>query len=517
MAFESGGFNLGTAYAKVVLDSTGLDTGINSAKDKIGGLAGAGLGLGKGLMNVGRTATRAGLMIASPFLLLGTIGVKSAMESEAATTQLNAVLKSTGGIAGVTAEQALVIASSLQDLTTYSDEATLSAENLLLTFTNISKDVFPQATLTALDMSTALGQDLKSSSIQLGKALQDPVDGITALRRVGVNFTDEQKNMIEAMVASGDVMGAQKLILKELQLEFGGSAFAAGQTFGGQVAILTNKLDNVAETIGVALIPALSSLLVNAQPVIDAVANWIQLNPDLVGQIALIIGGVLIAGPIITALGAVITIVSGAVGILTGAITFLLSPVGLLILGITGIIIAANELYPGGIAKLFIDAAATATMLAVIFRAVLGAAVQWIKDRFVELLNTILDVIGRINELKNTITGGLGAYSGAASNLGAALNAGATPGQFFDALGRAIAGRDIGGAGMAGSPYLIGKGAQPEMFIPDTNGTFIPNADRLMGGGDTYNVTIAANSYAEGQAAGQGFTDEIMQFKRARG
>lgn len=518
MALENG-FNLGTAFAKVVLDASGLDTGINTAKDKLGGLSGAGVSLGNSLMSIGAKATRAGALIASPFLLLGTIGVKAAMESEAATAQLNAVLESTGGVAGVTAEGALALANQLQNVTTYSDEATLGAENMLLTFTNIGAEggVFDMATVTALDMSTALGQDLKSSSIQLGKALNDPINGITALQRVGVTFTDEQKNMIKAMVDSGDTMGAQKLILQELQREFGGSAVAAGQTFGGQVAILTNKLDNVSETIGVALIPALTTLLTNAQPVIDAVAHWIELNPDLVGQIALIVGGLLIAGPILTGVGAVITVVSSAVGVLSGAIGFLLSPVGLLIAGIAGIIFVANELYPGGIAKLFIDAAASATMLAGIFRLILGTAVQWIKDRIAELVNTILDAIGRINELRNAITGGLGAYGGAASNLGAALNSGATPGQFLDALGRAISGRDSGGAGMAGNPYLIGTGAQPEMFIPNSNGTFIPNADKLMGGGDTYNVTIAANSYAEGQAAADGFNSGIMQFKRARG
>lgn len=51
--------------------------------------------------------------------------------------------------------------------------------------------------------------------------------------------------------------------------------------------------------------------------------------------------------------------------------------------------------------------------------------------------------------------------------------------------------RDSGGPGIAGTPYLIGAGAQPEMFIPSTNGTFVPNADKkgLMGG-TTYNIVV---------------------------
>ena len=63
----------------------------------------------------------------------------------------------------------------------------------MLTFTGVGKDVFPQAIQTVLDMSQALGQDLKSSTVQLGKALNSPIDGITALSRVGVSFTDAQK------------------------------------------------------------------------------------------------------------------------------------------------------------------------------------------------------------------------------------------------------------------------------------------------------------------------------------
>src|SRR5512138_1876374 len=135
--------------------------------------------------------------------------VGEAMSSQEALSQLDAVLKSTGGAAGVTRDQALGLATSLQKVTRFSDEAVLGGENMLLTFTSIGKEVFPRATQTILDMSTALKQDLQSSAIQLGKALNDPISGITALRRVGVQFTDEQEEMIKKMVEGGDLMKAQ--------------------------------------------------------------------------------------------------------------------------------------------------------------------------------------------------------------------------------------------------------------------------------------------------------------------
>ena len=75
-------------------------------------------------------------------------------------------------------------------------------------------------------MSVALGTSLKSAAIQVGKALQDPENGITALRRVGVNFTKEQKERIQGWVEEGKQLKAQKFILKELRTEFAGSAEA---------------------------------------------------------------------------------------------------------------------------------------------------------------------------------------------------------------------------------------------------------------------------------------------------
>src|SRR3990167_3926981 len=187
--------------------------GIQGSLGDIGGFARGALALGLGVATAAAGALAAGL----------GFSIHEAMEAQEVQAQLANVLRSTGGVAGVTADMANELANSLMGVTRFGDEAILSGENMLLTFTNIGKDVFPEATEVMLDMSQALGQDIKSSAIQLGKALQDPVLGVTALRRVGVNFTEEQKKMIEAMVDAGDVAGAQAFILKELQNEVGGS------------------------------------------------------------------------------------------------------------------------------------------------------------------------------------------------------------------------------------------------------------------------------------------------------
>ncbi len=196
--------------------------------------------------------------------------VDEASEAQAVTTQLNAVLASTKGVAGVTADAAQDLASSLARVTRFEDDTILGAENLLLTFTKIGSEIFPQATETVLNMSTALGQDLKASATMLGKALQDPVTGVSALRRVGISFSEDQQNVIAALVETGDVAAAQKLILAELETQFGNSARAAGQTFPGQLEILKNMLGDVKETLGTAILPALQGF---AQAAIDALGS----------------------------------------------------------------------------------------------------------------------------------------------------------------------------------------------------------------------------------------------------
>jgi len=199
--------------------------------------------------------------------------IKRFIEQERVEAQLNQTLKSTGYAAGLTAEQLKAMARGLQDVTAYGDEAVIGAENLLLTFTNIGKDIFPTALETVLNMSTALGQDLKSSAIQLGKALQDPILGVTALRRVGVNFNEAQTEVIKKLVKTGHAAEAQKLILKELEAEFGGSARAARDTLGGSLEALKNSFGDLQESLGAKFAPALKDIADNLIPKLEGPMN----------------------------------------------------------------------------------------------------------------------------------------------------------------------------------------------------------------------------------------------------
>jgi hypothetical protein len=181
-----------------------------------------------------------------------------------AEAQLGAAIKSTGGAAGLTAGELKRLASEMQSVTNYGDEATIAAEALLLTFTNVQGEIFTRAVPAILDMSTAMGQDLKSSTIQLGKALNDPIAGVSALSRVGVQFTAEQHKMIEALVETGRTAEAQGVILAEIERQFGGSAAAAREADGGYTA-LKNSYGDLKEALGALITPtgAFNQLLID--------------------------------------------------------------------------------------------------------------------------------------------------------------------------------------------------------------------------------------------------------------
>lgn len=180
--------------------------------------------------------------------------VAAAEEALVTEAKVAGVLRATGNAAGFTVNQLSAMADEFSRLTGIDDEVILNAEAVLLTFRKIGKDVFPEATKAALDMSAVMGQDLQSSMVQIGKALNDPIAGISALSRVGVTFTEDQKAMIKSFVEMNDIAGAQGVILAELQSEFGGTAeeMEMASTGSGKLKV---AFGNLQEELGRNLVP----------------------------------------------------------------------------------------------------------------------------------------------------------------------------------------------------------------------------------------------------------------------
>jgi hypothetical protein len=215
--------------------------------------------------------------------------IQEASEWNSAIAQTEAVVKSTGMAAGLTTQQMADMAGAMSassGTSIFADDAILGAQNVLATFTQIKGTNFGDATQSILDISQAMGTDLQSSALQVGKALNDPVAGIGALSRVGVSFSEDQKKMIEAMVQTGDVAGAQQIILGELNKEFGGSAAAAVDTYAGQQALVAAQFADIQQTLGEALLPVLVRFGTYASEVLVPIVG------DLVTQFANFISSV---------------------------------------------------------------------------------------------------------------------------------------------------------------------------------------------------------------------------------
>ncbi len=220
--------------------------------------------IGSGINKTVKNLEKIGL-IAGGFLISQVkFGIDALKQLDDVTTQTNAVIRSTRGAAGESAKAIRDLALKYEDLNaTIDDKVIQSGENILLTFTNIGKKAFEPALQAALNLNQALGggeSGLQGTMIQLGKALNDPVKGLTSLRRVGVSFTADQEKQIKTLVKHNDLYGAQKIILAELTKEFGGSFAAAGQTATGKFASLADAIDDAQQSLATAFLPTLTEV-----------------------------------------------------------------------------------------------------------------------------------------------------------------------------------------------------------------------------------------------------------------
>jgi hypothetical protein len=257
--------------------------------------------IGENLQSVG---TKLSISVTAPLVALGKTSFDAAVESAEAVAQVRAALESMGPVAGRTAEQLEEMAAALQHTSTYDDDEILRKVTAnLLTFGKISGEVFDRAQQAAVNLSARLGQDLQSSAVMLGKALNDPVKGVTALQRVGVALTEQQKEQIKTMAEAGDVAGAQAIILEELEKQYGGAAQAARDAAPGSDTI--DAWREFQETIGAIILEVLPTITDILTKVLNA---FNELSPEM--KKVVVVGGALAAalGPVLALFGSMITV-----------------------------------------------------------------------------------------------------------------------------------------------------------------------------------------------------------------
>lgn len=204
----------------------------------------------------GRLGESLSTRLTLPIVGFGAAAVKAFTEEEDAIARLTAGLRANGGQANVTADEIRNLASQLQRVTTFGDEATISAAALLTTFHQVrnemgeGNDVFNRTIIAAQDLAAAMGIDLQSATMQLAKALENPTIGLTALTRTGTTFTEQQREMIRTLVESGRQLEAQKMILDVVESQYKGTAQTIAQTTSGQIRNAFNELGDELEQFG---------------------------------------------------------------------------------------------------------------------------------------------------------------------------------------------------------------------------------------------------------------------------
>lgn len=264
--------------------------------------------------------------------------------------------------------------SGVQQLQLGIDDDTIKSTQIkLLTFANLAKTagtaggMFDRASLAAQDLAAAGFGSAETNAVQLGKALQDPVKGITALARSGVTFTEQEKIKIETLVESGKMLEAQNMVLGAIETQVGGTA-AAGVTASDK---MQQGFNQIKETLGLALLPAFNQVgdyistkfipyikdfierfkegKTALNPVFDAIKGFISfvitykdfLLPIIVGFTALVAGLKLYAG-IMAIVNVVTAIATGEFTLFSVAITA--NPIGVIVVAI-GALIAALVLF----------------------------------------------------------------------------------------------------------------------------------------------------------------------------
>ena len=261
--------------------------------------------------NAGRTMSMA---ITAPLAIMGVASVKAFDQQAKAIAQVEAGLMSTGAAVGYTSEQLQKMAADLQSKTIFGDEEILKdATSQLLTFTNIAGTNFARTQKVALDLATRLDGDLKSASIQLGKALNDPVANLTALSRAGIQFSSDQKAVIKSLTETGRLAEAQTIILDELEKQYGGSAEAAAAAGMGPFKQLANSVSDMSEAFGGLIAEALTPLIGH----IKSVVTWVSsLNSAQKGWVLGISAVAAAIGPLLLGIGMMLPAISRTVGML---------------------------------------------------------------------------------------------------------------------------------------------------------------------------------------------------------
>jgi len=437
---------------------------------------------------------------------LGASALRAAEDAQVADRRLASVADSMnlfGTQTGAVTKRLRDFADATMKQTAIDDEVIKATQAKLLTFKNLARtaDVMggamDRATLAAIDLAAAGFGSAETNATQLGKALQDPIKGITALARAGVTFTQQERDKIKVLVESGKMLEAQDMILSAIETQVGGTAAA---TATGS-AKMTAAFGELSEALGTALLPLFEALV----PLMTGFFEWMGRNANVV----------VILASAFTALSVAILAVNFALNAnpIVKTITLIAALSAAVVLLINWLV----GLY-GGWERLFTDISTWLVNFVIGFREALGNIGAFFAAVFATLgniargaLNGVLGFIeGYINFIIAGVNGLLNLINrvlGAGQAIGINLQIPAIPNIQIPRLAE-------GGIIMprpGGVLANIAEGGQAEAVIP-------LNKMKDFGGGTTNNYTINVNGgVGSGATIGKSIVDAIKAYERSSG
>jgi hypothetical protein len=292
-------------------------------------IVGAAVAVGTSLVNTGREGLKQEKALGQVFESMGGTGSEAFMQIGDAASDMSSRL-------GETETDIQAVQTKLGTFKNVWDQGAQGAEN------------FNRATELAFDLEAAGFGAAESNVAQLGRALENPTQGMSALARAGVTFTDAEKEKIKALQESGDLLAAQEIVLQALESQVGGVAEAT--TDGGDR--MAASWANFQDQLGRKLIPVFEQLMAIGMVVLE----WASNNSDTLLKLGVVVVG--LAGFVLAANAAwkVYTATKKAVTLATKGFTaaqWLLNaamranPIGLIITLlaglVAGIVIAYNR------------------------------------------------------------------------------------------------------------------------------------------------------------------------------
>lgn len=242
-----------------------INAAANDVKGSAPGLTGNLGPLGSALSAIGPYGLAAGAALGA--VALGLLkGIEAAAEAEQSFMRLEAVLRATGHSSGLTAQEIAATAEALEKSTLATSDQVQNAATVLATFRTVAGDTFTRTLTLAQDMTAAFGGDLQSNVAALGKALEDPVNGLGKLQKSYRLLTESQRENIQTLIDTGQQAEAQKIILDALEKKIGGTGKAETSGLAGATNRLSDAWGNLlkgiaqTETVSTAAKSSLSGL-----------------------------------------------------------------------------------------------------------------------------------------------------------------------------------------------------------------------------------------------------------------